>query len=178
MPGKFPARCREMPFGLLPPSTITIHPVQHKVYSLTVEGYIDDVPEMTGQQVTGKPTNDKTPTLIGKVQGADTLDTVLVLENGVQIAVATVDRVTGIWQAENPATSDGLHNYTVEVHNGLGIVKATATAALTVDTEPPAGLTNSAIYVTDEGTSSETVLSGKGERTSDNTPRLKGSAEP
>ncbi|HGP4332645.1 TPA: Ig-like domain-containing protein, partial [Pseudomonas aeruginosa] len=151
------------------------------VYDLTVGGYIDDVPpgpsgRPEGQQATSKPTNDSTPTLFGTSAGVGVTGKVVIREGGMQVAVAQVD-ATGKWTATLPTVTDGPHNYTVEVVNALGGSLKSVSTSLTIDTQAPNPPTITAISVTQQGGTTETVLPLSGGSTSDNTPTLSGTAE-
>ncbi|MFJ2455922.1 Ig-like domain-containing protein, partial [Pseudomonas protegens] len=146
------------------------------IYEVTVDGYIDAVPAVLWQQLTSKPTNDPKPTLVGKYQGGSAADQVVILENGVQIALATMDRGTKTWSARLPTVTDGVHNYTVEIRNPLGTSKASAATSLTIDTHAPDAPTIDNIRVVEQGSSQEILLSASGQ-TTDNTPTFSGRAE-
>ncbi|WP_271043422.1 Ig-like domain-containing protein [Pseudomonas sp. VB3] len=151
------------------------------IYNVGVDGYIDSVPTVPGgpdeRQPTTTPTNDTTPTLYGTALGAGLTGQVVVFEGTTQVAIATLNRVTGAWTAELPVTADGTHNYTVQIINALGTSKATTATSLTVDTIAPIAPVITGMTVTDQGTTVGHPLPLTGGKTSDNTPSLSGTAE-
>ncbi|AZE41309.1 T1SS secreted agglutinin RTX [Pseudomonas chlororaphis subsp. aureofaciens] len=146
------------------------------VYSLTVDGYIDDVSGKEVIKPIDTPTNDRTPTLYGTSQGLGKNDRVVVFEDGKEIAVGVVSS-GGRWSAQLPlATEDGVHNYTIQVLNALNKGKATTSASLTIDTIAPIAPTIEKIMVTAQG-GAEQSIPLTNQKITDAHPQLSGKAE-
>ncbi|QQZ39520.1 BapA prefix-like domain-containing protein [Pseudomonas sp. SK3(2021)] len=145
-------------------------------YSLTIDGYIDNVAPDEGFKLTSIATNDNTPELTGKSEGVGKTDQLIIMSQGVKVGVAVVSPIDGVWHFTLPVTSDGVHDYTLEIRNALDITKASATTSLTIDTLPPQAPTIDLVTVTQAGTSNAIQLPAD-KKTSDNTPDLKGKAE-
>ncbi|WP_329609037.1 Ig-like domain-containing protein [Pseudomonas lactis] len=146
------------------------------VYSLSVDSYVDNVAPDEGSKATSVPTNDNTPELKGSSAGMGKTDKLVIMSEGVEVGVAVVSLTDGLWSFPFPLISDGVHNYTLEIRNALGVVKATAATTLTIDTLPPLAPTIDLVQVTQAGTSTEIKLPAD-RKTSDNTPFLQGRAE-
>jgi VCBS repeat-containing protein len=94
----------------------------------------DNMPGYVGDLANGQTTNDNTPLLTGTgVPGS----TVHILDNGTEIATATVNG-SGIWTAEINLT-DGPHSLRVNASDAAGNVSANSPVfSINVDTAPPA----------------------------------------
>ena len=118
---------------------------------------------------TGSSTNNNTPTLSG---GGEPGATVTISDGDSVIGTTTVG-AGGTWSYTTPPLSDGDHSLTSTVTDPAGNTGPASTpVTVTVDTQPPAAASNVQL-TNDAGTAIPA-----GGSTSDNTPTIKGTAEP
>ncbi len=104
----------------------------------------DDQAPGIGLIANGGTTNDKTPTfsgVAGTLQGSEAGSTVIITEGGVEIGRATVG-LTGGWTI-TPSSNlgEGPHNFVITVVDKAGNASPGSNFTLTVDSVPPAQIT-------------------------------------
>ncbi len=126
----------------------------------------------TAVPITDGITNDTTPVLTGTAEPGST---VTVSDNGVELGTATV-ATDGTWSfTPADALAEGSHSLTTTVTDEAGNVSNTSAAvAFTLDTTPPAELTN-VVLNNDTGTTPIAITNG--DSTNDTTPVISGTAD-
>ncbi|WP_320730817.1 Ig-like domain-containing protein [Enterobacter sichuanensis] len=140
----------------------------------TLDTVYDDVAPHADYLQKGDVTNDTTPTLSGSSGVAG--GTISIYDNGRLIGTTTVGS-NGSWSfTPDTALSDGSHNFTATVTDGVGRTsEPTGGFGIVIDTKAPDAASD--LLVTDNvGAYQGPVVSG--DTTDDNTPTLSGKAEP
>ena len=140
----------------------------------TLDTVYDDVAPHADYLQKGDVTNDTTPTLSGSSGVAG--GTISIYDNGRLIGTTTVGS-NGSWSfTPDTALSDGSHNFTATVTDGVGRTsEPTGGFGIVIDTKAPDAASD--LLVTDNvGAYQGPVVSG--DITDDNTPTLSGKAEP
>ncbi|QXQ20671.1 Ig-like domain-containing protein [Pseudomonas tolaasii] len=163
------------------PETVKDYENPYTYYEVTVQSYTDTI-GVDGQKLEHNkyerhdlkvPTNDPSPTLNGKSQGAGSNNKIEVIDkaNGALIASGGING-DGTWSIQLPHRVDGVYGYQVKIVNGERVSKgASVDIQLTIDTIAPDRPILENIVTSD----SVDVQSGKS--SVDNTPTLKGHAE-
>lgn len=137
-----------------------------------ISAVIDNVDAVTGNVVSGQPTNDDTPQITGT---ADVGSTVNIYDNGTLLTSIVIDG-TGAWSfTPDAALGQGLHNLTVTASDAAGNTSPAATFSFVVDTVRPLAATITQIS-DDVGTLTGTVANNG--VSNDPTPTLSGTGEP
>jgi len=120
----------------------------------------------------GHPTNDKTPTISGHVEGGEPGDRVVVKDNGAVIGEATIGS-DGNWTfTPDTDLTDGAHSITATVTDAAGNVGTpSASVDYTQDTVAPAGSTTVSL------TNDAGLPIDAGHPTNDKTPTISGHVE-
>ncbi|KVP44111.1 hypothetical protein WJ87_31420, partial [Burkholderia ubonensis] len=139
-----------------------------------ITGITDDVGDQTGNIQPGGTTDDARPTVHGTAQPGST---VIIYADGVEVGRTTADPVTGGWALEllDPLT-DGVHHITAVSEDAAGNRSPeTGEYPITVDTQAPDPATITSLW--DDVNPNEGEITD-GSTTNDNTPTMKGTAEP
>lgn len=138
-----------------------------------IDDVLDDVGPITGPIGNGGDTDDTTPTLEGS--GAEPGDTVIIIDNGVEIGTAPV-RGDGTWEfTPSPPLAQGPHELVVVIRDPAGNESVPSDPHLIiVDTVAPGVPTLDTVY-DDQGAIQDFLDSG--DTTDDASPELAGTAE-
>jgi VCBS repeat-containing protein len=137
-----------------------------------ISAVIDNVDTVTGNVISGQPTNDDRPQITGT---ADVGSTVNIYDNGTLLTSIVIDG-TGTWSFTPAiALGQGLHNLTVTASDAAGNTSPAATFSFVVDTVRPLAATITQIS-DDVGTLTGTVANNG--VSNDPTPTLSGTGEP
>jgi hypothetical protein len=143
-----------------------------------IDSILDDVGTITGNVVNGKPTDDTTPTLIGR---AEPNSTVNIYDNNVFLGSAKVD-ASGNWSfTPEVPLADGQHSFTVTNEDQQGNTSQESEPyIITVDTEAPKWPEDgdSPIGEIIDGTGNVTGPIEDGSTTDENQPVLSGEGNP
>lgn len=136
-----------------------------------IETVIDDFGPITGEIPNDGRTDDNTPTFGGG--GLKPGDTVTIIDNGTEIGTAIVGG-DGRWEfTPNPALPDGKHEVVIVVTDPNGNTSDPSPPhTVTIDTEAPDRPVIAEVF------DSNGVPIAPGDRTNEDRPTIKGSAEP
>lgn len=118
----------------------------------------------------GGTTSDATPLLRGTAEAGS----VVTIRDGNTVLGSVTAGSGGAWSFVTPALAEGAHTFNVTASDAAGNVSPNATLTLTVDTTPPAAVSN--LVVTDDAAPNTGPLVN-GAVTNDATPVLSGTAE-
>ena len=118
----------------------------------------------------GGTTSDATPLLRGTAEAGS----VVTIRDGDTVLGSVTAGSGGAWSFVTPALAEGAHTFNVTASDAAGNVSPNATLTLTVDTTPPAVVSN--LVVTDDAAPNTGPLTN-GAVTNDTTPVLSGTAE-
>jgi len=138
-----------------------------------IDDVFDNVGPNQGSIGDGDTTDDTTPTLIGS--GAEPGDTVIIIDNGVEIGTAVVG-ADGKWEfTPDPALPEGTHDIVVVIKDPAGNESLPSDPhTIIIDTTAPVAPTLS-LVVDDQGAVTGNLSSG--DTTDDARPDLSGTAE-
>ncbi|OPA85535.1 hypothetical protein BFW86_22530 [Pseudomonas fluorescens] len=140
-----------------------------------IDDVLDNVGPIQGSIGSGDTTDDKTPTFTGG--GATPGDTVVIIDNGVEIGTAIVgDDGKWTFTPEEPGLSEGSHEIVVVIRDPAGNESEPSDPhTVIIDTTAPAVPGIGAVF-DDQGTVTGNLTSG--DTTDDASPDLSGTAEP
>ena len=118
----------------------------------------------------GGATNDNTPTLSGVAEAGSRVS----IYDGATLLGTAIANGTGAWTFTTGVLTTGTHPLSVTVTDAAGNVSGSTSASVTIDTTPPAAVTN-LVAANNNGSTAVTIPNNG--VTNDNTPLLTGSGE-